>query len=61
MISRLYNQISTPSKDKIKFYNITLIWQWLRLPGDLVFSAGVFIMAFYFIRKIQQSRKNYGK
>lgn len=45
----------------LKFYNTTLIWQWLRLPGDLVFAAGAFIMAFDFIKKIQYSRKDYEK
>ncbi|MEM0107207.1 MAG: cbb3-type cytochrome c oxidase subunit I, partial [Candidatus Micrarchaeaceae archaeon] len=36
----------------LKFYNTTLLWQWLRMPGDLVFSAGVFIMAIDFIIKL---------
>ena len=34
-----------------QFYNTTLLWQWMRLPGDVVFAAGAFIMAWDFFLK----------
>ncbi len=37
----------------LAFYNTTLVWQWLRLPGDLVFSAGALLMAYDFITKLR--------
>lgn len=36
----------------IEFYNQTLVWQWLRLPGDVVFAAGALLMAYDFIKKL---------
>lgn len=36
----------------LAFYNTTLFWQWLRLPGDVVFALGALIMAFDFICKL---------
>src|SRR5665213_3216829 len=27
------------------FYNTTLVWQWMRLPGDVVFALGALLMA----------------
>jgi nitric oxide reductase subunit B len=33
------------------FYNTTLFWQWMRLPGDVVFAAGALLMAWDFLRK----------
>lgn len=35
----------------LEFYNTTLLWQWLRLPGDVVFALGAIMMAFDFIIK----------
>lgn len=35
----------------LEFYNKTLLWQWLRLPGDVVFALGAIMMAFDFILK----------
>ncbi|HEU4624337.1 MAG TPA: cbb3-type cytochrome c oxidase subunit I [Steroidobacteraceae bacterium] len=35
-----------------EFYNTTLLWQWLRLPGDVVFAAGALLMAWDFIAKL---------
>ncbi len=35
----------------LAFYNTTLLWQWLRMPGDIVFSIGAILMAFDFIIK----------
>lgn len=37
----------------LEFYNTTLLWQWLRTPGDIVFAAGALLMAYDFILKIR--------
>jgi nitric oxide reductase subunit B len=29
----------------VTFYDTTLIWQWMRLPGDVVFALGALLMA----------------
>ncbi len=34
------------------FYNTTLLWQWMRLPGDVVFAAGALLMAWDFFTKL---------
>jgi nitric oxide reductase subunit B len=34
------------------FYDQTLFWQWMRLPGDVVFSVGTLIMAWDFLVKL---------
>ncbi|MCQ9156632.1 nitric-oxide reductase large subunit [Acidomonas methanolica] len=34
------------------FYDKTLFWQWMRLPGDVVFAAGALIMAWDFFVKL---------
>ena len=34
------------------FYETTLVWQWLRMPGDIVFAAGALLMATDFIIKL---------
>lgn len=36
----------------LEFYNTTLLWQWLRLPGDVVFAMGALLMAYDFITKL---------
>lgn len=36
----------------LEFYNTTLLWQWLRLPGDVVFAIGALIMAYDFFKKL---------
>ena len=33
------------------FYDETLLWQWMRFPGDVVFAAGALLMAWDFILK----------
>ena len=33
------------------FYNTTLFWQWMRLPGDVAFAASALPMAWDFIVK----------
>ncbi|MGB6603457.1 MAG: cbb3-type cytochrome c oxidase subunit I [Steroidobacteraceae bacterium] len=35
------------------FYDTTLFWQWMRLPGDVVFAAGALFMAWDFIVKLR--------
>jgi len=35
------------------FYNTTLFWQWMRLPGDVVFAAGALLMAWDFVVKLR--------
>jgi nitric oxide reductase subunit B len=35
------------------FYDTTLFWQWMRLPGDVVFAAGAVLMAWDFIIKLR--------
>lgn len=37
----------------LEFYNTTLLWQWLRLPGDVVFAIGALLMAYDFIKKLR--------
>ncbi len=35
------------------FYDTTLFWQWMRLPGDVVFAAGAVLMAWDFFIKLR--------
>ena len=35
------------------FYNTTLFWQWMRMPGDVVFALGALLMAGDFIVKLR--------
>jgi nitric oxide reductase subunit B len=35
------------------FYDTTLLWQWMRLPGDVVFAFGALLMAWDFIVKLR--------
>lgn len=37
----------------LEFYNTTLLWQWLRLPGDVVFALGALLMAYDFFIKLR--------
>lgn len=37
----------------LKFYNTTLVWQWLRFPGDVVFALGALLMAYDFMVKLK--------
>jgi len=34
------------------FYDSTRFWQWMRLPGDVVFSLGALLMGWDFLRKL---------
>jgi nitric oxide reductase subunit B len=35
------------------FYSTTTLWQWLRMPGDIVFAAGTILMTWDFIAKLR--------
>jgi len=35
----------------VRFYDTTLLWQWLRLPGDVVFAIAALLIAWDFIVK----------
>ncbi|MDE2462970.1 MAG: cbb3-type cytochrome c oxidase subunit I [Alphaproteobacteria bacterium] len=35
------------------FYNTTLFWQWMRMPGDVVFALGALLMAWDFLVKLR--------
>jgi nitric oxide reductase subunit B len=37
---------------RTEFYSKTLLWQWMRLPGDVVFAAGAVLMAWDFLGKL---------
>lgn len=37
----------------LEFYNTTILWQWLRLPGDVVFALGALLMAYDFMIKLR--------
>jgi nitric oxide reductase subunit B len=36
----------------ITFYRTTIVWQWLRLPGDVVFAVAALLMALDFLVKL---------
>jgi nitric oxide reductase subunit B len=36
-----------------QFYDTTLFWQWMRMPGDIVFAAGALLMAWDFLLKLR--------
>lgn len=37
----------------LEFYNTTLLWQWLRTPGDVIFALAALLMAWDFILKLR--------
>jgi nitric oxide reductase subunit B len=37
----------------VDFYDQTLFWQWMRLPGDVIFAAGALLMVWDFINKLR--------
>jgi nitric oxide reductase subunit B len=41
------------------FYDRTRFWQWMRLPGDVVFSAGALVMAWDFLDKLRRRPSEY--
>jgi len=36
----------------LAFYDTTLVWQWMRIVGDVVFAVGALLMAFDFLIKL---------
>ncbi|HEY7889223.1 MAG TPA: cbb3-type cytochrome c oxidase subunit I [Steroidobacteraceae bacterium] len=36
-----------------QFYDTMLFWQWMRMPGDIVFAAGALLMAWDFLVKLR--------
>jgi len=36
-----------------EFYDTTVFWQWMRMPGDIVFALGALLMAWDFLVKLQ--------
>lgn len=41
----------------LEFYNTTLFWQWMRLPGDVVFAIGAVLMAWDIVAKVNRIKK----
>lgn len=41
----------------LAFYNTTTFWQWMRMPGDIVFAIGALLMAWDFLAKISRQWK----
>lgn len=39
----------------LRFYENTNFWQWMRMPGDIVFALGALLMAWDFIAKLRAS------
>lgn len=37
----------------MEFYNTTLLWQWMRVPGDVVFGIAALIMVWDFFKKLK--------
>jgi nitric oxide reductase subunit B len=37
----------------LDFYNKVILWQWLRLPGDILFAIGALLMVIDFILKMR--------
>ncbi|MDE2580850.1 MAG: cbb3-type cytochrome c oxidase subunit I [Rhodospirillales bacterium] len=37
----------------LAFYNTVLFWQWLRMPGDIVFALAAFLMGWDFLLKLR--------
>ncbi len=36
----------------LAFYDTTTVWQWMRMPGDIVFAVGALVMAWDFAAKL---------
>ncbi len=41
----------------LKFYDTTVFWQWMRMPGDVVFAVGAVLMAWDFVQKLRALRQ----
>ncbi len=42
----------------LAFYNTTVIWQWLRMPGDILFAAGAVWMSWDIVKKVRLGAKD---
>lgn len=42
----------------LEFYETTNFWQWMRMPGDVVFALGALLMAWDFVAKLRMQRGN---
>ena len=40
----------------LRFYETTNFWQWMRMPGDIVFALGALLMAWDFVTKLRAQR-----
>ena len=40
----------------LRFYETTTFWQWMRMPGDIVFALGALLMAWDFVAKLRAQR-----
>jgi nitric oxide reductase subunit B len=40
----------------LEFYETTNFWQWMRMPGDIVFALGALLMAWDFVAKLRVQR-----
>ncbi len=40
----------------VTFYNQTTFWQWMRMPGDIVFTAGAVVMAIDIFIKVRKAK-----
>lgn len=45
----------------LAFYDTTTFWQWMRMPGDIVFAAGAVLMAWDFVAKLRRARIEKGQ
>ena len=41
----------------LAFYQTTNFWQWMRMPGDIVFALGALLMAWDFVAKLRAQRR----
>ncbi len=41
----------------VAFYNTTTLWQWLRMPGDILFGVGALILAIDIVLKVRHLRR----
>ncbi|HUW53315.1 MAG TPA: cbb3-type cytochrome c oxidase subunit I [Rhodanobacter sp.] len=41
----------------LAFYNTTTFWQWMRMPGDIVFAIAALLMAWDFVAKLWAQRE----
>ena len=52
-----FNINVTDLERSLAFYDTTTFWQWMRMPGDVVFAAGALLMAWDFLAKLWGQRR----